>query len=57
MARSWLDDQRSKRTYQFLKGERWKTWIVQNEYRPVSCPFCDKKQYCRLIKQNYPLKK
>ena len=44
LARSWLDDQATKRRYRFPDGSQWD---VQNEYRPVECPDCGGLQYLR----------
>lgn len=46
MARSsWLDDEKTERKYDFPDG---RSWVVQNEYRPIKCPDCSAQQYCRL---------
>ena len=45
MGRSWLDDEMTEREYRLADGTRW---VVQNEYRPLKCPQCDKEQFCRL---------
>jgi len=42
---SWLDDQKTVRTYAFTDGSRW---TIQNEYRPVVCSNCSDLNYLRL---------
>ena len=42
---SWLDNEKTVYEYSLADGS---TWIVQNEFQPVECPHCRKKQFQRL---------
>jgi len=47
MERSWLDKERTERSYK-LKSNEEIVWIVRNEYQIVKCPHCDEEFFCRL---------